>query len=29
MFVAALRGIVCVCVSDTRHGLCLYKRYEV
>ena len=28
MFIVAIRGMACVCVSDTRHGLCFWWRYE-
>ena len=28
MFVLAIRGMACVCINDTRHGLCLWWRYE-
>ena len=28
MFVVAIRGMACVSVSDTRHGLCLWWRCE-
>ena len=28
MFMLAIRGMACVYVSDTRHGLCFWWRYE-